>query len=133
MQASAEQEFKGARPPRRPSRAPTSLPIFLLPVEEEILIVPQTSRFSVIKVIGRKLFVGRWTLGKLGGRHTRGPDTDLYLLAQPSVPGDLLLEKAPHRRNDLAEFRWRIHRQVIQRLATVPRAVQVRVELLGRS
>ena len=114
MQASAEQQFKGARPAEETvARAYKFADLSSYPPKKRFLIrAADLAFFFLIKVIGRTI---RWQVEgweNWEAADARRPGADLYLLAQPRIPCDLLLAKAPHRRDDFAEFRRRIHREV---------------------
>ena len=114
MQASAERQFKGARPTQETvERAYTFADLSAYPLKKRFLIrAADLGFFVLIKLIGLTVRFEVRGMGKLRKCFTQWWLTHLYLLAQPCVSSDLLLAAPAYRRDDFAEFRWRVHRAV---------------------
>ena len=110
MQASAEQQFKGARPKQETvERAYTFADLSAYPLKKRVLIkAADLGFFILIRLIGLtvRFEVNGWENWEVLPAWWL---TDLYLLAQPCVPGHLLLAAPAYCCDDLAEFRWRVH------------------------
>ena len=129
MQASAEQQFKGARSSDETiARAYEFADLSSYSLGQRFMIrAADLVFFVLIKLIGRTM---RWQVKgweNWEAATQQRANSDLLFLAQSNFPWHLLFQESRHRRHDFAEFRRRIHRAgLFNGSATAPCAAPAR-------